>query len=77
MSGSHPVRASGRCVAHLPKKYAELPPRFIPKENSALPLVKMCWLIMECQTVKIYEGGDYRIFLGEVDNAEFSNPIIR
>jgi flavin reductase (DIM6/NTAB) family NADH-FMN oxidoreductase RutF len=25
---------------------------------------------MECETVKIYEGGDHQIFLGQVQNAE-------
>ena len=43
-------------------------------DKLGMPLVKNALAFMECQTVKIYEGGDHLIFLGEVDNAEVLQP---
>ena len=35
-----------------------------------LPLLRNSIAVMECETRKVYEGGDHQIFLGEVQAAE-------
>jgi flavin reductase (DIM6/NTAB) family NADH-FMN oxidoreductase RutF len=56
------------------KKDAERPAEILMEGKLGMPLLKNALAIMECQTVKIYEGGDHLIFLGEVDNAEVIQP---
>ena len=56
------------------KKDAERPTEIFFEGKLGMPLLKNALAIMECQTVKIYEGGDHLIFLGEVDNAENIQP---
>ena len=52
------------------KKDSERPSSIYFEGKSGMPLLKNALAIMECETVKIYEGGDHQIFLGEVQNAE-------
>jgi len=52
------------------KKDAERPSSIYFEGKSGMPLLKSALAIMECETVKIYEGGDHQIFLGEVQHAE-------
>jgi len=52
------------------KKDSERPSNIYFEGKVGLPLLKNALAIMECETVKIYEGGDHQIFLGEVQNAE-------
>jgi flavin reductase (DIM6/NTAB) family NADH-FMN oxidoreductase RutF len=56
------------------KKDAERPVEIFFEGKLGMPLLKNALAIMECQTVKVYEGGDHLIFLGEVDNAEVIQP---
>jgi flavin reductase (DIM6/NTAB) family NADH-FMN oxidoreductase RutF len=56
------------------KKDAERPPETFFEGKLGMPLLKNSLAIMECQTIKIYEGGDHLIFLGEVDNADLLQP---
>jgi flavin reductase (DIM6/NTAB) family NADH-FMN oxidoreductase RutF len=56
------------------RKDAERPSEIFFEGKLGMPLLKNALAIMECQTVKIYEGGDHLIFLGEVDNAEVIQP---
>ena len=56
------------------KKDMERPTEIFFEGKLGMPLLKNALAIMECQTVKIYEGGDHLIFLGEVDNAENIQP---
>jgi len=56
------------------KKDAERPGEIFVEGKLGMPLLRNALAIMECQTVKIYEGGDHLIFLGEVDNAEVIQP---
>ena len=39
-----------------------------------VPLLQNSLAVMECATVQIYEGGDHKIFLGEVKSAELKQP---
>jgi flavin reductase (DIM6/NTAB) family NADH-FMN oxidoreductase RutF len=52
------------------KKDGERPSSIYFEGKSGMPLLKNALAIMECETVKIYEGGDHQIFLGEVQHAE-------
>jgi flavin reductase (DIM6/NTAB) family NADH-FMN oxidoreductase RutF len=52
------------------KKDSERPSSIYFEGKAGMPLLKNALAIMECETVKIYEGGDHQIFLGEVQNAE-------
>ena len=56
------------------KKDAERPQEIFFEGKLGIPLLKNSLAIMECQTIKIYEGGDHLIFLGEVDNADLLQP---
>jgi flavin reductase (DIM6/NTAB) family NADH-FMN oxidoreductase RutF len=52
------------------KKDSERPSSIYFEGKSGMPLLKNALAIMECEIVKIYEGGDHQIFLGEVQHAE-------
>src|SRR5262249_43440027 len=56
------------------KKDAERPEGVYFEGKLGMPLIKNGISTMEGQVVKIYEGGDHLIFLGEVDNAELLQP---
>jgi flavin reductase (DIM6/NTAB) family NADH-FMN oxidoreductase RutF len=56
------------------KKDADRPPDIFFEGKLGMPLLKNSLAVMECKTVKIYEGGDHLIFLGEVENAELLQP---
>src|SRR5436190_18009544 len=52
------------------KKDAERPSSIYFDGKLGLPLLRNSVAVMECETVKIYEGGDHQIFLGQVQAAE-------
>jgi flavin reductase (DIM6/NTAB) family NADH-FMN oxidoreductase RutF len=52
------------------KKDSERPANIYVEGKSGVPLLRNSIAVMECETVKIYEGGDHQIFLGRVDHAE-------
>src|SRR5262249_19645721 len=52
------------------KKDSERPGSIYVEGKTGLPLLNEAIAVMECETVKIYEGGDHQIFLGEVKAAE-------
>ena len=52
------------------KKDAERPPSIYFEGKLGMPLLKNSIAVMECATVRVYEGGDHQIFLGEVQAAE-------
>jgi flavin reductase (DIM6/NTAB) family NADH-FMN oxidoreductase RutF len=52
------------------KKDSERPSSIYFDGKLGLPLLRNSLAVMECKTVKIYEGGDHQIFLGEVESAE-------
>src|SRR6185436_1421194 len=52
------------------KKDSERPASIYFGGKLGLPLMRNALAVMECETVKIYEGGDHQIFLGEVKSAE-------
>src|SRR5262245_48452839 len=52
------------------KKDSERPPSVYFDGRLGLPLLRNSLAVMECKTMKIYEGGDHHIFLGEVEDAE-------
>jgi len=56
------------------KKDSERPANVYLEGKLGLPLLKNSLAAMECETVKIYEGGDHLIFLGEVHHAEVMQP---
>jgi flavin reductase (DIM6/NTAB) family NADH-FMN oxidoreductase RutF len=56
------------------KKDSERPASVYFDGRLGMPLLKNSLAAMECAIVKIYEGGDHLIFLGEVDNAELLQP---
>ena len=52
------------------KKDAERPPDIYIEGKLGVPLLRNSIATMECETVKIYEGGDHQIFLGRVEHCE-------
>lgn len=52
------------------KKDSERPSSVYIEGKLGLPLLRNSVAVMECETVKVYEGGDHQIFLGEVKAAE-------
>jgi len=52
------------------KKDAERPPDIYVEGRLGVPLLRNSIAAMECETVKIYEGGDHQIFLGRVEHCE-------
>jgi flavin reductase (DIM6/NTAB) family NADH-FMN oxidoreductase RutF len=56
------------------KKDAERPASVHFDGKLGLPLMANSIAVMECETVKIFEGGDHQIFLGEVKHAEVLHP---
>jgi flavin reductase (DIM6/NTAB) family NADH-FMN oxidoreductase RutF len=52
------------------KKDSERPANIYFEGKLGLPLLRNSVAVMECETVKVYEGGDHQIFLGEVKAAE-------
>jgi flavin reductase (DIM6/NTAB) family NADH-FMN oxidoreductase RutF len=52
------------------KRDSERPPTIYIEGKLGMPLLKNAIATMECETIEIYEGGDHRIFLGKVQNAE-------
>src|SRR5215813_13957730 len=52
------------------KKDSERPANIYFDGRLGLPLMRNALAVMECETVKIFEGGDHQIFLGEVKSAE-------
>jgi flavin reductase (DIM6/NTAB) family NADH-FMN oxidoreductase RutF len=52
------------------KKDSERPANIYFEGKSGVPLLRNSIAVMECETVKIYEGGDHQIFLGRVDHGE-------
>ena len=56
------------------KKDSERPPSIYFEGKLRMPLLRNALAIMECEVVRIYEGGDHQIFLGEVQNAEVLQP---
>jgi flavin reductase (DIM6/NTAB) family NADH-FMN oxidoreductase RutF len=52
------------------KKDSERPASIYFEGKLGLPLLRNSIAIMECETVRVYEGGDHQIFLGEVQHAE-------
>jgi flavin reductase (DIM6/NTAB) family NADH-FMN oxidoreductase RutF len=56
------------------KKDSERPLTIYFEGKLGMPLVQNSLAVMECEVVKIYEGGDHQIFLGEVQNAEVLHP---
>src|SRR5262245_25847452 len=52
------------------KKDSDRPSSIYVNGKLGLPLMRNALAVMECETVKVYEGGDHQIFLGEVKSAE-------
>src|SRR5262245_60795878 len=52
------------------KKDSQRPASVYFEGKLGLPLIRNSVAVMECETVKIYEGGDHQIFLGKVQNSE-------
>jgi len=52
------------------KKDSERPPSVYFEGKLGMPLLRNSIAVMECETVRVYEGGDHQIFLGEVQHAE-------
>jgi flavin reductase (DIM6/NTAB) family NADH-FMN oxidoreductase RutF len=52
------------------KKDSERPASIYYEGKLGVPLLRNSIAIMECETVKVYEGGDHQIYLGEVKAAE-------
>lgn len=52
------------------KKDSDRPESIYFNGPLGIPLLRSSIAVLECETVKIYEGGDHQIFLGEVQNAE-------
>jgi flavin reductase (DIM6/NTAB) family NADH-FMN oxidoreductase RutF len=52
------------------KKDSERPPSIYFDGKLGVPLLRNALAVMECETVKIYEGGDHQIFLGEVQSVD-------
>jgi flavin reductase (DIM6/NTAB) family NADH-FMN oxidoreductase RutF len=52
------------------KKDSERSPSIYFEGQLGVPLLRNSIAVMECHTVKIYEGGDHQIFLGQVESAE-------
>jgi flavin reductase (DIM6/NTAB) family NADH-FMN oxidoreductase RutF len=52
------------------KKDSERPAHIYFDGKTGMPLLKNAIAVMECETVRVYEGGDHQIFLGEVQAAE-------
>src|SRR5215510_10924621 len=54
------------------KKDADRPPAIYVDGKLGVPLLRNSIATMECETVKIYEGGDHQIFLGRVEHCELA-----
>jgi flavin reductase (DIM6/NTAB) family NADH-FMN oxidoreductase RutF len=52
------------------KKDSERPLSMYFEGKLGVPLVRNSVATMECETIKVYEGGDHQIFLGQVQHAE-------
>jgi flavin reductase (DIM6/NTAB) family NADH-FMN oxidoreductase RutF len=52
------------------KKDSERPASIYFEGKLGMPLLRNSIAVMECETVRVYEGGDHQIFLGEVQHAE-------
>ena len=52
------------------KKDAERPASIYFDGKLGMPLLRNSIAVMECETVKVYEGGDHQIYLGQVQSAE-------
>jgi flavin reductase (DIM6/NTAB) family NADH-FMN oxidoreductase RutF len=52
------------------RKDSERPASIYFDGQLGVPLLRNSIAVMECEIVKIYEGGDHQIFLGEVQAAE-------
>jgi flavin reductase (DIM6/NTAB) family NADH-FMN oxidoreductase RutF len=57
------------------KKDSERPDEIYYEGNLGVPLLHNSIAVMECEVVKIYEGGDHLIFLGEVQGAELKQQL--
>ena len=52
------------------KKDSERPESIYFDGKLGLPLLRNSIAVMECETVKVYEGGDHQIFVGRVQHVE-------
>jgi len=52
------------------KKDSDRPESIYFSGALGIPLLRSSLAVLECETVKVYEGGDHQIFLGEVKHAE-------
>ena len=56
------------------KKDSERPPAIYFDGKLGQPLLRNSLAVMECEVVKVYEGGDHQIFLAEVQTAQALSP---
>jgi flavin reductase (DIM6/NTAB) family NADH-FMN oxidoreductase RutF len=82
LSGLHSFRDSKHFGVSILSEHQEDLSRMFAKKDSErsqiiyfdgklrMPLLRNALAVMECEVVRIYEGGDHQIFLGEVQNAE-------
>src|SRR5215470_16093210 len=56
------------------KKDSERPPSIYFEGKLGMPLLRNSLAVMECEIVKVYEGGDHQIFLGEVEHVDVLEP---
>ena len=82
LSGLHSFRDSKHFGVSILSEHQEDLSRMFAKKDSErsqsiyfdgklrMPLLRNALAVMECEVVRIYEGGDHQIVLGEVQNAE-------